>query len=76
MIKSFPKINKKMVKICVEKKKQFFKALYEATENGIEVIDKSEMIFSIKDNRDQSRFQPSSGDFPLFENKHRWRSVY
>ena len=33
MIKSFPKIKKTIVKIYVEKKKQFFKVLYEAIED-------------------------------------------
>jgi len=32
IIKSSPKIKKTTVKICVEKKKQFFKALYKAIE--------------------------------------------
>ena len=52
MIKSSPKIKKTMLEICVEKKKQFFKVLYEAIEDGFEVINNSEMIFSIKDNRE------------------------
>ena len=55
IIKSSPKIKKTMVKICVEKKKQFFKALYEAIEDGIEVINNSEVTFPIKDNRGQSK---------------------
>ena len=29
-MKSFPKNNNEMIDICVEKKKQFFKALYKA----------------------------------------------
>ena len=38
--KSFPKINKEVMDICVKKKKQFFTALYEAIEDWIEVIRK------------------------------------
>ena len=30
MMKSFPKNNNEMIDICVEKKNQFFKALYKA----------------------------------------------
>ena len=39
MIKSSPKIKKTMVTICVEKKKQFFKALYKANEYLVAMID-------------------------------------